>query len=160
MTTIAYKDGVMACDSLMSGKYNQYSNIVCRKIYRLPNGLVGISGDANEAYFNDDWIESIQTSADVLAAVESVATDVDEATYVFMFVFNDNLDAYYHAEIDEGNFSGMHKCDIVQGFGAAIGTGLEIAMTAMYLGCTAEEAILTASVFDLRTDDRVQSYVL
>lgn len=47
MTTIAFKDGIMASDSQCTDDYNAFLT-KCRKIDRLPNGaLIGQAGDAD-----------------------------------------------------------------------------------------------------------------
>lgn len=54
MTVIAYKNGTLAADSAETSDDNTLST--CRKIYKVPKGFVGTSGDSGACIQFVDWV--------------------------------------------------------------------------------------------------------
>lgn len=141
MTTLAYKDGVLAADTQMSsgGIKMRYGN----KIKLLPSGVViAAAGDIRrnlemEAFFSKpDWKDKL-----------------DEAP-----VWKKGPEAIVLSE--GGAYWCQNNCILVpitHGFYAA-GSGWHIAMGGMHMGLSAVQAVELASELDIYTNNEVTSF--
>lgn len=132
MTTIAYRDGIMAGDSrgYSSSRYPIGSKV---KVERLSDGtLLGCSstipGGAESA--REWWVSR---------------DEVDLPASFTLLAVEPNGDVYYMS--DTPHISGPLKGEFF-----AIGSGLEYALGAMERGATAVEAIRIACKFDVWSD--------
>lgn len=135
MTTVAVRDGIIACDSCVSGSFPNATI----KIKRGPDFLIGFAGDwvageyLVECYINDDKpIRHDDDDVDILIARES-------GIYFLDALFRE-------AKICEKYY--------------AIGSGSQAAMVAMNMGATAVEAVREAIKVDLYSGGRVRSLSL
>ena len=136
MTTIAYRSGVMAADSMVS-----IGNLVfgeMRKVARGPNGeLAGASGEACDVAAALAWVEDGMTGQcpDLLQGTELLIAAQNGPV-----LFRDRDRPLYP----------------IFGEFFALGSGSAIAMGAMAAGASAEEAVKIACRFDKGTGGEVQ----
>ena len=129
MTTIAYKDGVLAADSacVCDGVYEGRVEKVVRS--NALNAYIAVSGNlANQAIFQR-WLES--------GARESEKPELDD--FSAMVVRGDGAVTQYDKLLEEFRIYGEFF---------AIGSGRELAVGAMAAGATAVEAVEVACRFD------------
>lgn len=140
MTTIAFKDGVMAADSMQSGDF--IDPVECKKILKIKvynnviptDVLVGCAGQVSALSAFIAWYKECKKPEKWPAGFEE--------GFSALVYHNSELLYYggsYGYGIDVGKFS-------------AIGTGSEIAMGAMMAGASAVEAVEIAC--DLDTGSR------
>lgn len=139
MTTVAYKDGVMAADKQMGG----YSGIIT-KVYRIGDSLVGLSGSDYAACLKVvDWLADggdpdekpdLGDSDIHILLVDSEGT---------IFLYNNNL---YPMPMEQEFF--------------AVGSGMDYAIGAMAMGGSAADGVRVASRFDPGTGQGVDCLVL
>lgn len=138
MTTIAYRDGVLAAD----GRVTMNGLIVtdeCRKITRLSDGsLFALCGDDVLEPRIIKWLEDCEEGPPPQGKdFTAILVEVDGSLHVFNGVGDFNLQPY-------PDF-------------AAFGSGLELAYGAMEVGATAEEAVVAAARRDSRTGGAIQT---
>lgn len=144
MTVIAYKDGVLACDSKLSGKDSHYWSS-CKKIKKIKGYLIGTAGSFGPteffmAKFDPKVIEEkrfvpLKQSSKEVAFEAIIITPKGKV----LFMEEDGI----FAEIK------------IHGH-IAIGSGEVIAMAAMDCGATAVEAVKIAIKRDISCGGRVQ----
>lgn len=139
MTVIAYKDGVMAADTMLSA-HNQQSR--AQKIVRLPDGgVAGGCGLWRNAYAGLKWLAD---GGDVDAATG--LPKVEDATILIarpdgsLWLIEDGFPA----------FPIMDKV-------ASVGCGSDAALMAMTLGLSPVQAVAKVTRQDLLCGDPVQS---
>ncbi len=142
MTTIAYKDGVMASDSCITGKGIQEASIA--KILRTSAGaIIGWSGDAdNRAVLA--LLDKVKTSRNLPTKQEIMAC-VTDFSLIMAFRPND----VWFVECDEeenGRFSAS-ICPANLSY-AATGSGAHLVYGAMAAGKSARDAVVIACKFD------------
>lgn len=145
MTTIAYKDGVMACDSMWTD-FNGYPSTFLTKITRLKSGaLVGGAGD------NDDravikLLDRVHSFDQMPSALDLANTRVDYAG-IIVFVRGKIEVAQISIEFDEkrGGWNAMTWPITTY---TAIGTGSGPALGAMAAGAAARRAVEIAVRLD------------
>lgn len=149
MTTIAYKDGVLACDSA----WNVDGSTVitwATKITRLPSGaLYAGAGDSDDrelvALLSDLWL-----SAGTVPARAALADLKGDYSALLVFPSEAEGGVWLIEKGDED--SGAMR--VVAPF-AAIGAGRDIALGAMAAGASAEEAVRIACRFNTQTREPV-----
>jgi ATP-dependent protease HslVU (ClpYQ) peptidase subunit len=149
MTTIAFRRGIMACDSQWT--FDDARAVCTTKIRRLRNGvLIGTAGD-NDSRALERLIEKAKTPAQL--PLPSKLLDLRQsltALVVFpcgsMFVVNAPGP---HDENDEAGVTPITK-DYW-----AIGMGRSVALGAMWKGGSAAEAVSAAMEFDPSTGGKI-----
>lgn len=137
MTTIAYRNGVLAGDTMESFDRTIMPYAV-RKVFRLPDGtLLGATGTAEAC----EVVRRALAKGSPLPKLEDV-----EAVRVFKA---------NHIEVFEG-----HLWRRVHAPFYALGSGCDVALAAMYAGATAREAVAIAVKMDTATGGRVQTVAL
>jgi ATP-dependent protease HslVU (ClpYQ) peptidase subunit len=155
MTTIAYTNGFMACDSKVTGGDDFVTR--CNKIIRLPHGhLLGLSGDADER----DFIKLMGTirgeknipSREQLRALKQAIRGLlvlKNGRIFYVEVYFDEMagdsDMAYSAQV--------YECH--EKF-AAMGNGFRYALGAMAAGATAAKAVEIACKYDIYTGPPVR----
>lgn len=147
MTTIAYTNGILACDSCWN--YNSTQTTSKTKIRRLASGaLYGSAGDGDDRAMIA-LLDQIKLPArlPMPAELAAIRTDVTAILVlprgrVFM-VLAEALD------LIETNFKGA-VWEANRGF-AAVGSGADVALGAMRAGKTAKEAVHIACEFDINS---------
>lgn len=140
MTTIAYKDGVIAYDSRITAG-NLIESDTCNKKIKKNSVWFFVSGAASDeetlinAYLAEDRRK--------YPGIDAAAIVVDKGS-VFHFSYDED--------------SGYWKCPIDQFECYAIGSGHRYAYTAMDLGCDAVEAVKMAAKRDTCTGGRIRKF--
>lgn len=131
MTTIVYRDGVMAADRLITS--NGIRRGHSKKIFKAANGaLIGVSGSAGLADRFVSWIGD--------GGREEERPRIPEGSDLFAIV------AYPEGEV--AVFSERLVPQVIEAPFAATGSGNEIALGAMAMGASAERAVAVAIEFD------------
>lgn len=156
MTTVVYRDGVLASDS-QATEVDAFRLGVCEKIFELKNGtLFGAAGDAD-----DRQLRILLGSVDADTHYDGLPTKdelIETKTHCdALWVFPDgslyNIDIQYDNDDDEWR-AYITKLDVEY---AAVGTGKKFAYGALYMGATAEQAVEAAAEFDVNTGGDVQT---
>ena len=137
MTTVAYRDGVMACDSLLTGGFK---SVIKDKVIKGRDATVGFCGDAIAAY----------SSAMYLAGEVQDRPAASSKDDVLFLVYRDGDLFLADSELRELPLDGNKFY--------AIGSGEQAAMTAMYMGASATEAVKMAIKVDENSGGRVKEY--
>lgn len=133
MTTIAYRDGVLAADTLVNANGNR--DDFAPKIERIGNLLVGTSGSYPTGLKFRAWV------------ARGFAGDCP---------YDDTADGngiivWAHGVI---GWCSAGPWPVLQPF-YALGSGTEFAMGAMEMGATAEQAVAVASKFNMETGGEI-----
>lgn len=132
MTTIAYRDGVMAADTLASS-----DGIPCRctKLFRLDDGrVVGFAGNVEASRLFLEWLR--------IGGNKPSLTDADRKSFHALVMHPDG-----HVDEWETDRVGVTLEDPFY----AIGSGRMAALAAMHMGANAVEAIEIARLCDINT---------
>lgn len=143
MTTIAYRDGIMAADTqTTAGDIDRGS---CQKIWRLSDGsLLGIAGQIGFEDAVMEWIAAGARWQD--------RPIMPEGATVFGLLIKPNGSAAV--------FSKEFVLQRIEGPFHAQGSGNELAIGAMGFGATAAEAVAVAMKFDVYTGGRITTLSL
>ena len=143
MTTIAFKDGVMAADTLVTSADVRRGSV--RKIQRLDDGtLFGISGHSGFHTFVAEWIAA--------GCKWSARPKIPEGTNLHILVAKTSGSIL---SINQTFVATEIETDFV-----AIGSGNEFAMGAMAMGASARDAVLVAARFDVFTGGNIDVFRL
>jgi len=141
MTTLAYKDGVLAADSRVSAGLTNVGTTI--KIKQTPKYLVGIAGNLDIGQQFIRWVQSdFNVTAKPFVPIDSgydiAAIVVDKKGRIRTY---DNLliPTEYSAKF------------------YALGSGSDFALGAMAHGATAREAVKIAAKFDIATGSPFRS---
>jgi ATP-dependent protease HslVU (ClpYQ) peptidase subunit len=136
MTTVAYRDGILAGDTrVMSGELIERGHF--RKVFRLKTGiLLGFAGDAHD--FQKIVIELKKSPANLIPIKSSLNVIMVRPDGVVM-------------ERDDSGWTQSERAEFY-----AIGSGRTAALVAMTCGKSAAEAVRIAMLFDPHTGGRVQ----
>lgn len=136
MTTIAYKDGVMASDSKIHWQNNAFEDNEL-KIRRLASGdLIGIAGDSGDLDFMSDYCQGLCDKKDMPDNLDSYIIVCEKRTGK-VYIMEEKL----------------KRIDVGESY--AIGSGMQYALAAMECGKTAIEAVKIASKFDPWTGGKI-----
>lgn len=138
MTTVAYRDGVMACDTRMTGGF---ISTVDTKVITGPDALVGFCGDPIAAYEAAVW----------LAGETRERPSCSNKDDILFLVYRRNGLFLVDGELRELPLKGKYH---------AIGSGEQAAMVAMHMGATAKEAVKMAIRVDENSGGTVKEYSL
>ena len=133
MTTIAYRDGVLAADTQVSRCGNDSGRTV--KVRRIGRLLVGACGTTSLTQRFIGWIAGGMKGP-------APALRIDDSHACVVAVMPDGA-------LVEWN--GDHPPDIIRAPFAAWGSGADIALGAMAFGASAEEAVKAAASIDHAT---------
>lgn len=157
MTTVAYKNGVMACDSRCSDEDRHITK--CKKIFRLRTGaLLGIAGD-DDTRDLEKLLENVHAGYDIPSREELAELKL-EGSYLLVLsngeIWNIVSEMQEFANSDEWRASVRQ---IEEEF-AAIGSGSHLAIGAMEFGASAKEAVECAAKWDLYSAPPIQTMKL
>ncbi len=137
MTTIATKDGIVACDSQVTGTFLESG----KKVYQNKKMIVGFCGD---------WVAADHVMRIYLAGKElDPDKDVDRDDDFELMVLKKSGIYLVDKWLREVKICGTQY---------AIGSGSQAAMVAMNMGATAKEAIKEAMKVDPYTGGRIRTY--
>lgn len=145
MTTVAYRNGVMAADSQATSSFKQK----CQKIHKIGDSYFGICGRVSSAYLFLEWIR--QDRRDWVESERNPPSPLSD---------DDDFSALELCE--EGAFEWDGKLTrtpvLIEFF--AIGSGADFAMGAMAMGADAVEAVKVARTLDPNTGGVIKKAVL
>lgn len=142
MTTIAYRDGIIAGDTqAQQHGLTRYF----KKVHRMDDAIIGIAGNCGDVtQFLDWWRDG--HNMDRLPDFRIYRGDGDAPDIQALVLQQDGL--YLWTEH-------FQYSPVVQSF-FAIGTGTQAALTAMHMGAPAVDAIRMAAQVDLFTGGEVE----
>lgn len=140
MTTIAVKDGVMACDSQVTTGWMR-SNLKFDKVMKWKGAYYGFCGDCHYINIAKEYIKGE-------LKLENLPTDM-KVDYLKL----DSDGSAYKYTIKGGKESYM-EC----GEFCAIGSGAEYAIVALSCGKSAVEAVKEACKWDVFSGGKIKSY--
>lgn len=148
MTTVAYKDGVMASDSLLTLGSQRMGSV--QKVWKFDSGaLYGARGDGDDRALRE-LLEDVTDESRMPRAsdLEAITAEIDA-----LFVLPDGI--VFHIST-----AGAAQALRVGAPYHAIGSGYKYALGAMADGSSAARAVLAASKHDGHTGGDVQSKFL
>ena len=138
MTTVVYKDGIIAFDS------------------RVTRGDIIINDNTNKIVKTDSaafvFAGRMDQSEKLIRLYLGEDLDVDRHFDTSALVSDKGQIYYIGANCDDGFF----KCEVTNGY--SIGSGCPHAYTAMDMGATAKEAVKMATKRDIYSGGRVRSF--
>ena len=136
MTTVAYDGKEMAADSqATSENIKTYTT----KIFKGPNYILGFSGPIDEGYVFKAILEEEMKNKDA---------KLSKGFTALVWWDSGEIEEYYNS---------MVPVPVIDKY-AALGSGMSIALAAMYSGKTAREAVEIAKKLDVYTGGKVISY--
>ncbi|HYE00929.1 MAG TPA: hypothetical protein VEH84_16215 [Alphaproteobacteria bacterium] len=138
MTTIAYRDGIMAADSQVTG--GDVVRGTAKKIFRINDLLVACCGGSDEAEEFRQWLRAGAAQGDRPrfrddSRFSAMTVDADGAVNIWnKFCVPQLADAPFHA----------------------LGSGNELALGAMAFGASAEQAVNVACSLDIYSGGPIQ----
>jgi hypothetical protein len=156
MTTIAAKDGVMACDSCWTDSNGLYGTSLT-KIIRLKSGaLLGEAGDVdNRAVVK--LLQGCKTFDQLPTALELAATCANSTS--LLMLSNGEMASIYIGRIDGTTAYEASVWKVNRG-GAAVGSGAQVALGAMDSGKSARQAVEIACRRDVNSKPPVHHVAL
>jgi|TARA_R100001530_G_C4196269_1_gene123520 ATP-dependent protease HslVU (ClpYQ) peptidase subunit len=143
MTTIAYRDGIIASDSQET--YGDGRIGYCKKLYRLKDVILATSGDSYTGLIFVDWYERGARLEDA-PDLSHVQSDED-----FECLVIEDLDNIYTIN----RFFQKYPIEMPDGF-CAIGWGSPYAIASMEMGADARKAVQVASKYDCYTGGKIK----
>lgn len=149
MTTIAYKDGVMVSDT-QGTAWGHYITGPYTKIFKHNDYIVGCSGDLSVFKFMDRLLleHEIKKLLDTKYLKENKLLKIMKKLHNnnYLMIVNNKKEIFSLQEYGFIKISSKYW---------SIGSGKEIALTAMYLGKSAKESVKIASKLDCFTNSKV-----
>jgi hypothetical protein len=146
MTVIAYKEGVLACDSLWTD-YG-FKATYATKISKLPNGFLYATSGSNDDRELKKLISRMRPKDLTVDDFPSVRTlkETELTNATAMVIFNEKI-FIVNIDLEDEEGEGVGVYEITLPF-YAIGCGKELAMGAMAAGASATEAAEIACTYD------------
>lgn len=137
MTTIAYRDGVMAADSCVTVESEAAGHIKghCVKLFRKGGAIIGLQGESSPGMFFLEWFGTRKPAPAVLQESEAdfCALVLDKRGKLYEYDKWCNADPVILTKSRP-----FH----------AIGSGSKAALAAMYMGANARRAVAVACALD------------
>lgn len=159
MTTVAYKDGVMACDSCWADESGMQTTSAIKIDKLSGGGLLGQAGDG-DARAVLDILDKVRTVKQFPSRKDLADTRVEfhglfvlpDRTIYLIDIYPENPDVYdtWAAQVWLAGRRGM----------AAVGSGSHVAIGAMSAGKSAREAVAIACDWDINSRLPVHSIQL
>ncbi|MCP5005525.1 MAG: hypothetical protein GY941_16540 [Planctomycetes bacterium] len=137
MTTIAYKDGVLAADSMVCTK-NGIKIAQINKIIKNKNGMAGIAGNLGDVSKIKEWM--------------NIGADINK-----LLDFSKGSSAIFIKPDGSINFIEEGSVINVAADFVAVGTGEEIAMASMMAGVSAKKAVHIACKLDAYSGGKIKT---
>ncbi len=146
MTTIACKNGVMACDSCWTDS-NWLVGTSKNKITKLKSGaLLGEAGD-NDSRAVVKLLQGVKSFAQMPPALDLAACAVDYAA-IILFSTGEMAQVSIDRHGSEGSMAYVANAWPVNRGMSAVGSGAAVAIGAMAAGKTASQAVAIACAWD------------
>ena len=140
MTVIAYKDGVVACDSRVTAGHTIYTDN-CVKYKLVGNLLFWFCGDAASEDHLTSWVFNETHAIPKEASTDALCWD------------GDNL---WHVSTG-GEGEGPWKFLLDKAVPTAIGSGAAVALGAMYTGASAKDAVKAAIALNVYCGGKIRT---
>lgn len=148
MTTIAYRDGVIASDSRTTCKHHIDSDTT-KKLFKLPDGaVIGMAGAWDPGM---DLFYALKKAIKDGADKKTKDLPIVRGKYQAIVVCP-NGDTWFN---DMGSWTNLKEFDYEY---YAIGSGTVAALSAMDAGATAKEAVAVGIKRDMYSGGKIQSY--
>ena len=147
MTTIAYRDGLIAADTRGTDENYHPGIYRCEKLFKVNEDIIGTAGDDTTSMIFVDWYGAKKLGRRPKPPSRLIE---GEADFCCIVLTNDGL--FWYDKWCRPN-------KIADEF-YAIGSGAPYAMGAMAHGATAEEAVRTAMRWDPNTGGDIQTMKL
>lgn len=137
MTTVVYKDGILASDSRCTQSDTVVGNVT--KIHKIDdNTLIGFCGRTAQAFKFIEWYKDGKKKED--------AQSDDDSDFTALVIIKGVVYRYdgYNPQIIKSKFH-------------SIGSGFMVALGAMEAGASAIEAIKIAKKYDIYTGGKIQT---
>jgi ATP-dependent protease HslVU (ClpYQ) peptidase subunit len=145
MTTVAYRDGVLASDSRLTCNKDWIENDNSKKIYKLSDGsAVGVAGSA---YQSETIIERLKAA---LKTKDKKLPKVSDLRKAEALLVCPDGDLWFHPQ---GGYSWQKMPDAP----TALGSGWQWAMVAMDAGADARRAVELAIRRDVYSGGKIQT---
>ena len=144
MTTIVYKDGVMAADTQVT--FGQSKILASKKIKKINGCLVGAAGQVNVCQEYMRWFKEKVPRVKISQLPKFMSA---ESTNFEILVINPKGEIWFQI--------GNNAPERIYGQYYGIGSGKPYAMTALHLGLDPKAAIRTAMKFDTGTGGQVHT---
>jgi len=158
MTTIAYRDGIMACDSCWTCGDGTVDTL-CTKIVRLSSGALLGSAGGNDSRTIERLLDRVKTPAAVPSYEELAAIRQD---FIGLLVLPKGQ--IYKIAATAAQPDKCDECDLgawqIHGLFAAAGSGADLALGAMAAGKSAKEAVAIACRYDVNSRPPVHATAL
>lgn len=141
MTTIAYRDGVLAADTQITAD-NSIVSGRCTKIGNSGEWFYAVSGRPSDLGIFERWLSAMHDEA------RERLKPSDEMVAIVVVRGDDGLTTKI--------FDGENLYDIKAPF-IAKGSGYHLAMGAMAMGATAEEAVRIACQYDIYSSEPIET---
>lgn len=151
MTTVAYRDGILAGDTAMGtdGSLLGYG----QKIFKHKKGwLLGFSGNAQYCHLAKDWFMKCSSVSELLEPWPEGMRGDDAVNLIFVLDKKTII-----------RFEGKKAYEVLLPKKSpfyAIGTGREVALGAFEAGATAKQAVRAAKRWDHATGGKIQTLKL
>ena len=148
MTTIAYKDGVIAHDGLVCsgngiiGKSFPKVFWVNKKVLGFDVICIAVAGDSSSRHFLENEELSYKTEVPGGLSFNAIAITSDNNV---IYIDSNDGDSYLHINVIEADYH-------------AIGSGSDYALGAMMAGASPVESVRIASEFDTGTGGSIVSF--
>ena len=139
MTTIVYKDGILAADTLVTYQGMRFGKV--SKIFTLANYFIGAAGSIAAIVEFKKFIQDMDFDKDIFTKKDHesdfivIDRDTDEVSFYTQDLILEPIKAQYYS----------------------IGSGSHFAYGALAMGATAKEACEAASKFDYLTNNIIQT---
>lgn len=151
MTTIAYRDGVMAGDTLICNGTDTMGHIT--KVYKVNGFLIGVAGTLRLVVSFWRWAETGLTDESKMPCAPNFSLlEKDNDSGVWGYVVTPSGKIYRYENLG-------HALPVEADY-AACGSGREYAMGAMGAGKSAFEAVAIACQFDISSGGKIRSVSL
>ena len=144
MTTIAFKDGIIAADSQETHGDGRISE--CKKLYSVSGTIIGTAGDS---YTGLIFIDSFERGARMEDAPDLSHVKSDEDFECIVIEDKDNIYTI-------NRFFQKYPVKMPDGF-YALGWGSSYAMAAMEMGADAKKAVQIAVKYDAYTGGKIKT---
>jgi hypothetical protein len=136
MTTIVYRDGIMAADSRVTTEGEAAGHVVhhCVKLFRKNGAIIGLQGESSPGMFFLSWFGS--------KAPPPAALQESEADFCALVLTKKGLFEYDKWCNAEPVLMPRHRAY------HAIGSGSKAAFGALAMGATARRAVAISCMFD------------
>jgi ATP-dependent protease HslVU (ClpYQ) peptidase subunit len=143
MTTVVYRDGILASDSACYAGTTKVHSM--KKVWRISGHLVGLAGDVDAINAFKKWFA---------AGADVEKYPIEKKQQLAVIVVTPEGKVFTYEDRDP------IPLEIIDGEYVAVGSGADVALGAMHAGASAPEAIKAAIAHSAKTDGKIQMITL